>query len=195
MSATSKYKSIATRHEAIFRDRGSKFIAIALPFTDSDSLKELLTDLRKEHPKANHLCYAYTYDWEQVKQRANDDGEPNGSAGLPILGQIKSHNVLDILLVVVRYFGGTKLGVSGLKNAYKTSAAMVLDDLPIFYKTMSHCYRIRFPYDKTNQIDALCLQWDILITHKLFNDQVEMIIEIPIHAEKECIKLLQPYLL
>ena len=91
MSTLSKYKSISGRHEAIFRDRGSKFIAIALPFTDKASLKPLLLALKKEHPKANHLCYAYAFDWKNPTYRANDDGEPSGSAGLPILGKICPH--------------------------------------------------------------------------------------------------------
>ena len=194
MSTLSKYKSISGRHEAIFRDRGSKFIAIALPFTDKASLKPLLLALKKEHPKANHLCYAYAFDWKNPTYRANDDGEPSGSAGLPILGQIKSHEVLDILIVVVRYFGGTKLGVSGLKNAYKSSANLVLEVIPSFFKRMAHLYHIRFPYAQTNYIDKICKQWALDISEKEFNEQIDMKIQVPIHIEDEFVQLLQPFI-
>lgn len=128
------YKTIAAATTADFRDRGSKFFAFAYPLQQVDEVKHLLQALKKEHPKAVHFCYAYRLDTDGIQYRANDDGEPSGSAGRPILGQIDSAGFTNVLVVVVRYFGGTLLGVPGLINAYKTATASALA-CPSYRKT------------------------------------------------------------
>tara|TARA_R110002074_G_scaffold193447_1_gene359291 strand:- start:347 stop:733 length:387 start_codon:yes stop_codon:yes gene_type:complete len=123
-----RYKTILKpSEETLFKDRNSKFFGYAFPVLDEDDVKDCLEELKKKHHTARHFCYAYQIGIEDIKYRANDDGEPNNSAGMPIYGQIQSFDVTNILIVSVRYFGGTKLGVGGLINAYKTSAQLTLE--------------------------------------------------------------------
>jgi uncharacterized YigZ family protein len=129
------YKTILNpSKETLFKEKGSKFFGYAFPVLDEDDVKNFLNNLRKQHHTARHYCYAYQIGIEKIKFRANDDGEPNNSAGLPIYGQIQSFEVTNILVVSVRYFGGTKLGVGGLISAYKTSAQLALQASEIVEK-------------------------------------------------------------
>lgn len=168
------FLTIEKRAEVIFKDKGSKFIAFAYPVENDAQIKEALTQLKKEHPSANHHCYAYRLGADKLNFRANDDGEPNNTAGKPILGQIQSNDLTDILIVVVRYFGGTLLGVSGLINAYKTSAADVIKECSIIEKYISFNYTIHFAFEHLNDVMKLLKQMDCKITAQQFDNDCEI---------------------
>lgn len=146
------YYTIEKKSVAEFKDRGSKFLAYAFPVKTADQVKECLQEVKKEHPKATHHCYAYRLGTDGTQFRAVDDGEPAGSAGKPILGQIDSKQLTDALVVVVRYFGGTLLGVPGLINAYKMSAALVLQLIPAVQKNVEARYQLVFDYTILNDV-------------------------------------------
>lgn len=147
------YKTIATiTPTSLFKDRGSKFYAVAYPVATKDDIKECLDQLKKEHHLARHFCYAYRLGDRYEEYRANDDGEPSNSAGAPILGQIQAFDLTYVLVVVVRYFGGTKLGVGGLIQAYKTASQMTLSEARIIEKTIDLTFTINFKYDMLNKV-------------------------------------------
>ena len=146
------YKTIAGRSEGLYTEKRSKFIAMAIPVRTLDEVKEHLTAINKQYYDARHACYAYVLGPERKDFRANDNGEPSGTAGRPILGQINSLELTDILLVVVRYFGGIKLGTSGLYAAYKEAAAEALRAAAIIEKTVDEDIAIRFEYPFMNEV-------------------------------------------
>ncbi|HZH54819.1 MAG TPA: YigZ family protein, partial [Sphingobacteriaceae bacterium] len=146
------YRTILKPSEGIFRDRGSKFIGYAYPMTDENNLKDLLGEVKALHPKARHHCYAYRLTPDRSVFRINDDGEPSGSAGRPILNTLLSYDVTNVLIVVVRYFGGTLLGVPGLINAYKAAAKEALDAAEIVEKTVNDIYELTFEYLSLNDV-------------------------------------------
>src|ERR1044072_5198405 len=143
---------------AEYKDRGSKFIAYTYPIQSVDDFKKSLEAIKKEHPKATHHCFAYRIGLDNNTYRVSDDGEPSGTAGKPILGQIDSKKLTDILIIVVRYFGGTLLGVPGLVNAYKSSAAMVLQLTPIIRKVIEVPYSLQFDYTQMNEVMTIVKQ-------------------------------------
>jgi len=138
--------------EVLFKDKNSKFFGYAYPVTTEDEVKNQLAILKKQHHSARHWCYAYQIGTEIIVYRANDDGEPNNSAGQPIYGQIQSFEITNILIVVVRYFGGVKLGVGGLINAYRTAAQLALENAKIIEKTININYVITFEYKNMNKV-------------------------------------------
>lgn len=146
------YQTIEKSSFAEFKDRGSRFLAYAYPLDSANAFKEKWQALKKEHPKAVHHCFAYRIGLDGNNFRISDDGEPSGTAGKPILGQIDSKNVTNVLIVVVRYFGGTLLGVPGLINAYKTAAAMALQLTPIVRKVVEVQYELQFDYTQMNDV-------------------------------------------
>ncbi len=146
------YFTINSRATGIYKERGSKFLATAIPVKDENEVKQELELIRKEYYDARHHCYAYVLGFDKAAWRANDDGEPSGTAGRPIHGQIQSHDLTNILIVVVRYFGGIKLGVSGLINAYKTAASDALSNAEIVERTVDEFYEIKFNYEAMNDI-------------------------------------------
>ena len=146
------YRSIAGRSEGLFKDNGSRFIALAFPVESEEEVKEIVAGLKKEYHDARHHCYAYRLGYKGDRFRANDDGEPSGSAGRPILGQIDSAGLSDILVVVVRYFGGIKLGIPGLIRAYKTSTADALAQAEIIDKVAGRTFRVSFDYLSMNAV-------------------------------------------
>ncbi|MBS1780954.1 MAG: YigZ family protein [Bacteroidetes bacterium] len=158
MAEVYKYKAITGITTAEFKDRGSKFIAYAYPISTTDEVKGKLQLLKKEHPKAVHHCYAYRIGTDGVSFRANDDGEPSGSAGKPILGQIDSAELKNVLVVVVRYFGGTLLGVPGLINAYKTATADALKQAVVTEKWIEQRVEIQFDYPVMGEVMYLLRQ-------------------------------------
>lgn len=160
---SSKYTTIATPGLGDFRDRGSKFLAYSYPVTNVQNIKERLQALKKEHPKAVHHCYAWRLGIDGTQYRAVDDGEPAGSAGKPILGQIDSLGLTNVLVVVVRYFGGTLLGVPGLINAYKTATAQSLETLPRTEKWIEKRYEISFDYPSMGEVLYLLKQSEATI--------------------------------
>lgn len=138
--------------ETLYKEKGSKFYGYAFPVQNEAQIQEILTDLKTRHHKARHWCYAWQLGTRYESYRANDDGEPNNSAGMPIYGQLQAFNVTQVLVVVVRYFGGTKLGVGGLISAYKTSAQMALEASNIIKKTIKTTFQINFDYPLMNQV-------------------------------------------
>ena len=146
------YKTIGARAEAIYTEKRSKFIAIALPVRTLTEVKSLLEEYRKKYYDARHVCYAYMLGPERKDFRANDNGEPSGTAGKPILGQINSHELTDVLVIIVRYFGGIKLGTSGLIVAYRTAAALALEEAPVLEKTVDEEVAVAFEYPFMNDI-------------------------------------------
>lgn len=158
MEEVYKYKTLAANTTAEFKDRGSKFIAFAYPILTVQDVKEKVQALKKEHPKANHHCFAYRIGTDGMEYRAVDDGEPSGSAGRPILGQIDSAGLVNVLVVVVRYFGGTLLGVPGLINAYKTATADALLNAPTTERWIEDIVDINFDYPVMNEVLQLLKQ-------------------------------------
>lgn len=146
------YLTIELPAQGLFKDKGSKFIAFAYPVSGEDEIKDQLQLLRKQHPGANHHCYAFRLGADKMAFRANDDGEPSNTAGKPILGQIQSKDLTNILIVVVRYFGGTLLGVSGLINAYRLAAADAIANAKIVERTVNELYELRFDYLQMNDV-------------------------------------------
>lgn len=153
------YQTIEKSAFAEFKDRGSKFIAYAFPIQSADDFKAQLLVLKKEHPKAVHHCFAYRIGLDGNNFRVSDDGEPSGSAGRPILGQIDSKDLTNTAVVVVRYFGGTLLGVPGLINAYKTATVMALQLVPIVEKAIELIYELQFDYTRMNEVMMICKQF------------------------------------
>lgn len=146
------YKTIQESAEAIYTEKRSKFIAIALPVRTLSEVKSLLEEYRKKYYDARHVCYAYMLGAERKDFRANDNGEPSGTAGKPILGQINSRELTDVLVIVVRYFGGIKLGTSGLIVAYRMAASLALDEAPVIEKTVDEDVAVAFEYPFMNDI-------------------------------------------
>ncbi len=163
MTPGSNYYTIEKPSVAEFKDRGSKFIAYTYPLLTINEFKEKLTELKKVHPKAVHHCFAYRLGLDGINFRVSDDGEPSGTAGRPILGQIDSMQLTNMLIVVVRYFGGTLLGVPGLINAYKTAAAMALETSSIIQKPVLINYRLQFDYTQMNEVMKVVKQFDCVI--------------------------------
>lgn len=144
----------------LLKEKGSKFIGFAFPVDDEEDLKKSLQKIREEHPKATHHCYAFRLGMKGENYRANDDGEPSGSAGLPIYNQLLAHEITNVLVIVVRYYGGTKLGVSGLVKTYKESAKITLEEAEIITKELESEIEISFNFSQQNQIFTLLNKFD-----------------------------------
>lgn len=157
------YHTIDKQGVAEFKDRGSRFIAYACPVESAEDFKKQLQELKKTHPKAVHHCFAYRIGTDGNNFRVSDDGEPSGSAGRPILGQIDSKQVTNTAVIVVRYFGGTLLGVPGLINAYKTVTSLALQVTPVVQKQIEVKYRIQFDYTRMNDIMMVLKQYNCTI--------------------------------
>ena len=176
---TDTYQSISGPGEGIYRDKGSKFIGLAFPLSSEKEVKEIIDTLRKEHPGAVHFCYSYRIGPEGEIYRANDDGEPAGSAGKPIYNQLLSAHLSDILLVVVRYFGGTKLGVSGLITAYKEAAKEALKTVSIVEKTISTAVTLGFPFHLQGEAEKLIKEFRAVLVEKSFAQACRFTIKVP----------------
>ena len=164
--------------ETLFKDRNSKFYGYVFPVKTEDDVKISLELLRKKHHTAGHFCYAWQLGVESIRFRANDDGEPSNSAGMPIYGQIQSFKVTNILVVSVRYFGGTKLGVGGLINAYRSSARLALESSIIKEKTVDIFYKLNFQYDLMSKVMRTLKENSIIIQHQKYEIDCEMIIAV-----------------
>jgi uncharacterized YigZ family protein len=172
--------------EGLFKDRGSKFYGYAFPVTNEEEIKEKIELLKKQHYNARHWCYAWQLGENYDHYRANDDGEPSNSAGMPIYGQLQSFNVTNILVVVVRYFGGTKLGVGGLIKAYKNGAKLALENSIIIHKTIDEEFLIKFEYPEMNAIMRIIKDENISIINQKMELDCEFIISI---RKKEAIRI------
>jgi len=168
MKIPDTYLTINDKGEGLYKEKGSKFIALAFPVTTEDEIKVILANLRKEYHDARHYCYAYQLGADKKKFRVNDDGEPTNSAGQPILGQIKSNNLTNIVVIVIRYFGGKLLGVGGLINAYRTAAANALSDTKIITKTVNDLYELSFAYTIINDVMRLIEEEKLTIVEQTF---------------------------
>ena len=162
------YRTIDVPAEGFFRDRGSKFYAFAYPINSEEDTKSLLVALREQHPKAVHCCYAYRLGLDRNQYRANDDGEPSGSAGRPILNTLHSQDLTNILVVVVRYFGGSLLGIPGLINAYKTATEAALAQVVVMEKIVCDQYEITFPYEATTEVNRVIKTFGLETTEQRF---------------------------
>jgi len=181
METKDTYKTITKPSpEVLFKDRNSKFFGYAFPVTSEDEVKQHLEDLKKQHHQARHWCYAYQFGKEEQDHvfRANDDGEPNNSAGMPIYGQIQSFELTDILIVVVRYFGGTKLGVGGLINAYRTGAQIALEASKIITRTVNIEYSITFDYKNMNKVMRIVKEKNLKVINQTLELSCELIISV-----------------
>ena len=168
------YKTIEhPSEETLFKDRNSKFFCYAFPVFKEEDIKVALDGLKKKHHTARHFCYAWQLGTETLRFRANDDGEPNNSAGMPIYGQIQAFELTNILLVSVRYFGGTKLGVGGLIQAYKNSAQITLEASQIVKKTIDVIYQIHFGYDLMNKVMRIVKEQGLRIIHQRLEENCE----------------------
>ncbi len=152
MLFSDEYKTIEGQAQGQFRDKGSRFLAFAIPVGSEQEVKTQLENLRKQYYDATHHCYAWMLGFDKSAYRVNDDGEPSGTAGRPIYGQIQSHDLTNILIVVIRYYGGTKLGVPGLINAYKTAAIEALKNASIATRIVKEVYEVEFPYEAMNDV-------------------------------------------
>ena len=161
------YLTISSVSEALYKDKGSKFYAFAYPVQTLEQIKEILAEKRKEYYDARHVCYAYMLGYERNQFRANDDGEPSGTAGRPMLGQINSSNLTDILIIVVRYFGGTLLGTSGLIQAYKTSAAEAIAAATIEERIVEKTFVSKFGYQDLNAVMRIMKDFDLTIVNQI----------------------------
>lgn len=176
------YKTITKpSEEVLFKDKNSKFFGYAFPVKTEEAVKQHIEDLKKQHHQARHWCYAYQISTETITYRANDDGEPNNSAGMPIYGQIQSFDVTNVLIVVVRYFGGVKLGVGGLINAYKTGAQMALEASKIVTRTINIEYLISFDYKNMNKVMRVIKEKNL----KVINQKLELDCQITISVRKK----------
>ncbi|WBX74885.1 YigZ family protein [Tenacibaculum ovolyticum] len=166
------YKTIdVPSEETLFKDRNSKFFGYAFPVFTEEDVKEAIEGLKKKHHSARHFCYAWQFGTDKIRFRANDDGEPSNSAGMPIYGQIQAFDVTNVLIVSVRYFGGTKLGVGGLINAYRTSAQYALEASEIKEKTIDIEYVLSFGYDMMNKVQRVVKERNLnIIAQKLEMD-------------------------
>ena len=181
------YKTIKSFSQGIFRDRGSRFIANAYPVSDPESVKPIVDGLRKEFHDARHHCYSYMIGHERTVWRVNDDGEPSGTAGKPILGQINSHGLTNVLIVVIRYFGGTLLGVPGLINAYRSAAAEAISGAEIIECTVQDYYEITFPYSSMNDVMKILKDEAAGQSDQTFDLECRMIINFRLVSQEKII--------
>jgi uncharacterized YigZ family protein len=164
LESKDQYKTIAfPSEEILYKEKNSKFFGYAFPITSEDQVKTLLEPLRKKHFNAVHFCYAFQIGTETPTFRANDDGEPSNSAGMPIYGQIQSFGLTNVLVVIVRFFGGTKLGVGGLISAYKTAAQMALEEASIIEKTIDVHFLVSFDYKNMNKVMRVIKEKNLII--------------------------------
>jgi uncharacterized YigZ family protein len=167
--------------EILFKEKNSKFFGYAFPIQSDSAVKPIIDSLRKQHPNAGHYCYAYQIGTDTIVYRANDDGEPSNSAGMPIYGQIQSFEVTNVLIVVVRIFGGVKLGVGGLISAYKTTAQMILESSEIIEKTIDIHFLVSFDYKNINKVMRVIKEKNIVIV----SQKMDISCEIEIVARKK----------
>jgi uncharacterized YigZ family protein len=172
------YLTIESPTEAIFKEKKSKFLAFSYPVESEAAIKEHLQNLRKQYFDARHHCYAYVWGESQENVRANDDGEPSHSAGDPILGQIRARQLTNVLVVVVRYFGGVKLGVGGLVQAYKTAASDALDQATVVERIMTVPLNLRFEYVRLNEVMKVVKDFDLEVTEQQFDNLCQMRVKV-----------------
>lgn len=185
MQIKDTYSSIASRSDGLFKDNGSRFIAQAYPVGSEEQVKDIVDRIKKEYHDARHHCYAYRIGLDGSVWRANDDGEPSGSAGRPILGQIDSAGLSDVLVVVIRYFGGIKLGIPGLIRAYKTSTADALANATVVEKVAGNDYRVTFPYLSMNPVMKVVKDLSLPQRDQSFAEECSMVLRVRLSQEAD----------
>lgn len=184
------YLTIKSFSEGLYKEKGSRFISLAYPVMDQEAIKSILSQVKKEHHSARHHCYAWMLGHERSNYRVNDDGEPSGSAGKPILGQINAFQVTNILIVVVRYFGGKLLGVSGLINAYRTAAESALLNNEILEHHVMDYYELTFPYSSINDVMKLIKEEDAGQSDQIFGLECRLTISFRRASEERILSAL-----
>lgn len=179
------YKTIASTSQGLYKEKGSRFVSVAIPVSCQNEVKSIIDKIKKEHHEARHHCYAYMIGHERNNWRVNDDGEPSGTAGKPILGQINSFGLTNILIVVSRYFGGTLLGVSGLITAYRSAAASALQDAEKVEKIMQEYYEITYPYISMNDIMRILKEDNIGQSQQSFDLECSILINFRVSAKEK----------
>ena len=179
------YKSIEGPSEGLFKDNGSRFIALAYPVETEGQVREIVSGLRKEYHDARHQCYAYRLGYRRDVFRASDDGEPSGSAGRPILGQIDALGLSDVLVVVVRYFGGIKLGIPGLIRAYKSASADALSQAAVIGKIAARRYRLQFDYLSMNAVMKVLKDMDLPQSGQQFGESCSLEVRVRLSAVED----------
>lgn len=193
MSTKKEFKTLLAPSEGLYKEKGSKFLSKAYPVQSEEDIKQLLAITRKEYYDARHVCYAFSLQEPFLTERGNDDGEPAHSAGTPILNQIKSFEISNVLVIVVRYFGGTKLGVSGLIQAYKAAAEEALNKAEIITIEPKERYQLFFPYELTGYVMRWIkeLSGNVLSEHK--TERYEIMIETPLEKESMLREKCEPF--
>jgi uncharacterized YigZ family protein len=179
------YKTIKSLAEGLYKEKGSRFVAIAIPVSDQEAIKPILDKIRKEHHEARHHCYAYMIGHERTNWRVNDDGEPSGTGGRPILGQINSYGLTNLIIVVSRYFGGTLLGVSGLINAYRSAALSALQNADQVERTLQEYYEITYPYISMNDVMRILKDESIDQSQQSFALECRILINFRVSAKEK----------
>ena len=187
----SKYKTIHVTAESLFKDKHSKFFGYAFALNDSDEIPAILVALKKKHQQARHFCFAYRIGLGNNEFRANDDGEPSGTAGKPILGQIDSFGLTNVIIVVVRYFGGTKLGVSGLIQAYRAAARLALENATIIVRENHESYLLHCAYKDLPILLDFLKKHNVLIQEKNFTAEPQLTISVAVSEKESLFKKLQ----
>ncbi len=178
MNVSDEYQTLLTRGESLFKDKGSRFFGYAFAVADEEEVKRILEEMKGVHPKARHHCYAYRLGYRGENYRSNDDGEPSGSAGKPILNALLSADVTFTLVIVVRYFGGTLLGVSGLIHAYKEAAAEALEVTEKEVRTINTLVRIDYDFDRTNAVMQLIKKLNLTVKEQIFEERCGIWLEV-----------------
>ncbi len=178
MQQSDEYLSITEKGESLFKDKGSKFFGFAMDCHNEEQAKELIEQVRKLHPKNRHLCYAWRFGFDENQHRSNDDGEPSGSAGKPIFNAILSYKLRNTLIVVVRYFGGTLLGVPGLINAYKSAAISAIENGKTSIKTINNTFQASFDFPQMNEVMRIMKDMNLQIKSQTYENRCGIIFEI-----------------
>ena len=185
------YQEIKFPTTGIYKEKGSKFISFAFPVFSEEDIKKNLAEVKKKEHSARHYCYAYILKKDKSIQKINDDGEPSSTAGKPILGQINSHDLTNILIVVTRYFGGVKLGVSGLINAYKMAALDAISKTKIITQSIKNIYSVKFSYLETHNVMQIMKKHDLEIISSNFQEKCQIIFKVNISKEKNILENLR----
>jgi uncharacterized YigZ family protein len=172
------YRTVAEPVEGFFKDKGSKFISFVFPISSENEAKSHLLELREIHPKANHHVYAYRLGMDRMQYRLSDDGEPSGSSGRPILNTLYSKEITNVLVVVVRYFGGTLLGTPGLINAYRSATEDALENAEIVVKHLFNLYKLSFSYVQMNDVMRIVKELELPVSEQLFEMDCSLVVEV-----------------
>jgi uncharacterized YigZ family protein len=184
------YKTIKSPAEGIYKEKGSRFVSVAIPVSDQEEIKPILDGIKKEHHEARHHCFAYMLGHERDIWRINDDGEPSGTAGRPILGQINSYELTNILIVVSRYFGGTLLGVSGLINAYRSAASSAIRNAELLEKTLQEYYEITYPYISMNDVMRILKEENVGQSQQKFDLECRILLNFRVNLKERVLSRL-----